>query len=140
MSSAGNVGYTEARGGILNEVNITNTYTVRVGLPGDSFIIDTSVMCETTSANGNYTVTVPNGVSVGQWVAIVFETETSDQTVTVTCTTGPDYSLTAVNDYVMLHWLGSVVGWRSLVLLMICTYESVIFWGTLMQRFRLERI
>jgi len=113
MSATGNILYDMARAGILNEVNITNTYTVRVGLPGDSFIVDSSVMCESTVANGNYTVTVPNGVSVGQTVAIVFETEGSNETVTVTTTTGPDFSLTAASDYVILKWLGSVVGWVS---------------------------
>ena len=109
--SAGNILYEQARARILNEVNVGDTYSVRTGRPTDSFILDSSVMCTSTAAVGNFTVTVPDGVAIGQRVAIVFEVEGSNETITVTTTTGPDFSLTAAADYVRLEWLGSVVGW-----------------------------
>ncbi len=67
-----------------------------------------------TSAGNDMVITVPDAVYPGQELLITFLTEGSNETVTVTTTTGSDYSLTAANDYAILEWVNANVGWVAL--------------------------
>jgi len=86
------------------------TYTVVVGGSGNSFKSDRVINVTTTDGN-SMTITVPDGIYEGQRLLINFVTEESAETVTVTTTTGGDYSMTAAGDYCSLEWVNSTVGW-----------------------------
>ena len=86
------------------------TYTARVGGTTYGFIED-RVIDVTTSSGNDLEITVPNGAYAGQRLLINFVTEGSNETVTVTTTTGSDYSLTAAGDYCSLEWTNSTTGW-----------------------------
>lgn len=91
--------------------NVTvSTYTVRTGRTTDAFAIDNPVVA--SGASNAITLTVPDGVAVGQTLLIVCSDGTNN--ITVTTTTGSDYSLTAAGDYASLQWSGSDSGWVAL--------------------------
>lgn len=113
--SAGNWFATRKRAHDLRTKSITTsstvtTYTARVGGSAYNFIEDRVINVTTTSGN-SLTITVPNGVYAGQRLLINFVTEGSAETITVTTTTGSDYSLTAAGDYVSLEWVNATSGW-----------------------------
>lgn len=113
--SAGNWFATRKRAHDLRTKSITTsstvtTYTARVGGSAYNFIEDRAINVTTTSGN-SLTITVPNGVYAGQRLLINFVTEGSTETITVTTTTGSDYSLTAAGDYVSLEWVNATSGW-----------------------------
>lgn len=112
--SAGNLFLTRKKAFDLYERTVTaSTATTKVGGSSDGFVEDRVVNVVTTSAV-NCTVTVTNGTYEGQRVLINFLTEGSNETVTVTTTTGSDYSLTAAGDFCSLEWVNSTVGWTAL--------------------------
>ena len=116
--SVGNYFETRRKAFKLRTKNITTsasltTYTTKVGGPSDDFIEDRVIKVTTTDGN-DITITVSDGLYEGQKVLIIFQTEGNNETVTVTTTTGSDYSLTAVNDYCFLEWFNAAAGWIAL--------------------------
>jgi len=95
----------------LTTATATVTYTAKVD--ADAFMnghVERVIEVVTTSGN-DMVITVPDGAYSGQLLLISFLTEGNDETVTVTTTTGTDYSLTAANDYCSLEWINANVGW-----------------------------
>jgi hypothetical protein len=110
--SAGNLQHTANRNRDLREKLFTATGTVRTGRVADHFAIDNPVLV--TSPAADVTLTVPDGVEIGQRLNILFTADANSKTVTVTTTTGDDGSLTAAGDFVALEWFGATSGWQKL--------------------------
>jgi len=91
---------------------VSATYTTKVGSTSDNFIVDRVITV--TDPADNFTITVTNGTVEGQRLLISFLNDSESKTVTVTCTTGSDYSLTAAGHYASLEWVGSSSGWVAL--------------------------
>ena len=116
--SAGNWFETKRKAFDLRTKEITTSstvtaYTSRAGGSAHGFVEDRVINVITSSGN-DLTITVSNGSYEGQRILITFLTEGSDETVTVTVTTGSNYSLTAANDYCSLEWINANVGWIAL--------------------------
>jgi hypothetical protein len=112
MGSAGNIQFTSLRSANQRERDITATATIRTGRPSDDFVIDNPV--NVVSPEDDTTLTIPDGIEVGQRLNILFSADANSKTVTVTTTTGDDGSLTAAGDFVALEWFGSTSGWQKL--------------------------
>ena len=101
---------------ILTTSSTLTTYTAKTGtvattgLKDGSGVIDRVIKVITTSGN-NITITVPNGLYSGQQLLIIFQTEGSDETVTLTPDSGSLTNLTAATGYSSLEWINSSVGW-----------------------------
>ena len=90
------------------------TYTAKTGRPADNFVFD-RVIKVTTTATYNMTITVPDGVYIGQRLLVIFEVEGSTETVDVSTTTGDDATqMTAAGGYSDLCWMGDTLGWVEL--------------------------
>lgn len=90
------------------------TYTAKTGRSADNFIQD-RVIVVTSTATFSMTITVPDGVSYGQMLLVIFEVEASSETVDVTTTTGDNATqMTAAGGYSELQWQGSTLGWVEL--------------------------
>jgi hypothetical protein len=116
--SSGNWFETKRKAFDLRTKEITTSstvtvYTSRAGGSAHGFVEDRVINVITSSGN-DLTITVSNGSYEGQRILITFLTEGSDETVTVTVTTGSNYSLTAANDYCSLEWINANVGWIAL--------------------------
>lgn len=107
---------TEKKAVDLRTVNLTTgsgkiTYTARTGRVADNFIAD-RVINVTTTSTYSMTITVPDGVYMGQLLLVSFVTEAGTETVDVTTTTGSDATqMTDDGGYSLLMWINSVVGW-----------------------------
>ena len=113
--SAGNLFETRRKAFKLRTKSITTsasltTYSTRVGGASDNFIEDRVIKVTTTSGN-SITITVSNGIYEGQKVLIIFQAEGSNETVTVTPTTGSANNLTATPGYTLLEWSNATTGW-----------------------------
>jgi hypothetical protein len=97
----------------LHERTFTATGTVKTGRAdsNDNGLIDNPVLI--TDPAANVTLTVPDGKQVGQVLFILFTSDASSKTVTITTTTGDDGSLTAAGDYAAFHWMGATSGWQK---------------------------
>lgn len=109
--TAGTHQFTRNRAFGLNEKVFTATGTLRTGRSDDTFIFDNPV--KVTDPAADTTLTVPDGVEIGQQLFIVFTSDASSKTVTITTTTGDDGSLTAAGDYAAFHWCGATSGWQK---------------------------
>lgn len=109
--SSGNYQFERKRNYELREKTIDTTYTVKTGRSSDNLIIDNPINIADPSAD--FTLTVSNGSYEGQTLLITFTSDASDKTVTVTVTTGTNYSLTAAGDFASLEWVNSTVGWAA---------------------------
>jgi len=107
--SAGNFEIERKRNYELKRRVIDATATVRTGRAVDHNMIDPVI--DIVDPAAGVTLTVPDGTYVGQKLLITFSSDANGQTVTVTTTTGGDYSLTAVGDYASLEWVNSTSGW-----------------------------
>jgi len=97
----------------LTTSSTNTTYTAKVDKTAfEAGNVERVIDVITTAGNG-MTVTVPDGAYSGQLLLITFLTEGSNETVTVTTTTGADFSLTAANDYCSIEWVNANVGWKA---------------------------
>ena len=110
--SAGNLQFTTNRAYDLNEKTFTATGTLRTGRSADHFIFDNPV--KVTDPAADVTLTVPDGVELGQRLHVNFTSDASSKTVTVDTTTGDNGSLTAAGDFVSMEWCGATSGWQKL--------------------------
>lgn len=115
--SAGNYFETRRSAYNLRTKEITtsstlSTYTTRAGGAKDSFIED-RVIKVTTTTNNSLTITVSDGTYEGQRLLIIFETEETNEGVTLTPVTGSITNLSAQNDYTSLEWVGAL-GWKEM--------------------------
>jgi len=114
--SAGNYCETRRKAFLKRTVAVTwptLTYTVKVGSASDDFIIDRVINVTIVDAYGTVTILVPDGIYPGQRLLINYVAEDAvclDE-VTVTTTTGADYSLGEIGDYCTLEWIDSGTGW-----------------------------
>ena len=114
--SAFNFFNTEQRATDIRTVNLTTasgkiTYTARTGRVADNFVMD-RVINVTTTSTYSMTITVPDGVYMGQLLLVSFVTEAGTETVDVTTTTGSDATqMTDDGGYSLLMWTDSVNGW-----------------------------
>ncbi len=113
--SSGNYFETRRKAFKLRTKNITTSasltaYTTRVGGPSNDFIEDRVIKITTTAGN-SITITVSDGIYEGQKVLIIFQAEGSNETVTVTPTTGSATNLTATPGYTLLEWSNVTTGW-----------------------------
>ena len=109
MSSEANQGYMTRQGLNYEQRTVTATCTLRTGRATDIFMADSVVIVEDPAAD--VTLTVPDGVQVGQTMIIVFESNDDSKTLTVTTTTGTDYSSTTAGQYTYIIWSGATSGW-----------------------------
>lgn len=110
--SAGNLFYTREKAFGAKTKAVTSTHTVNVG--GVAYNFYEQRVITVTDPTASFTLSVPNGAYEGQELLITFISDASGVTITVTTTTGADYSLTAAGDYVRLEWMNSTVGWVAL--------------------------
>ena len=82
--------------------------TIRTGRTADAFAVDNPV--EITVGANTYTVTVPDGIVLGQQIIFFCDSRTSG-TVTVATTTGTDLTLDATGEWGILMWTDSTTGW-----------------------------
>lgn len=92
------------------------SYTVRVGLASDDFICDRVVNVTIVDASGTITITVPDGIYLGQRLLINYVAE--DAVCADEVAVEPDtaahtaaYALGELGDYCTLEWVGSDIGW-----------------------------
>jgi len=95
----------------LHDKTITATATVKTGRPADDGLFDNPILVVNPAANT--TVTIPDGDYVGQTLFIVLNGNASSVTLTVTCTTGTDYTTTTSGQWTLMVWTGSVAGWAK---------------------------
>lgn len=94
-----------------NSKTVTATYTARVGSVANHFAYDNPIIVVNPAAD--VTVTIPDGYYVGQTLYIVLNGNTSSKTLTVTCTTGTDYSTSTSGQWTLMVWTGAVAGWAK---------------------------
>lgn len=95
----------------LHELTVTATATVKTGTPTYDGLFDNPVVVDDPAAD--VTLTIPDGDYVGQTLMVAFNGNTSSKTLTVTCTTGTDYTTTTSGQYTLMVWTGSVAGWAK---------------------------
>lgn len=95
----------------LHDLTVTATATVKTGTPTYDGLFDNPVIVDDPAANT--TVTIPDGDYVGQTLFIVMNGNASSKTLTVTCTTGTDYSTSTSGQWTLMVWTGSVAGWAK---------------------------
>ena len=93
----------------LHAQTVSSTYTVRTGTPAYNGLFDNPVIVSDPAAA--ITLTIPDGDYVGQELMIVFESNGSSQTLTVTTTTGTDYSSSTAGQWTLIRWTGATSGW-----------------------------
>ncbi len=93
----------------LHAKTITGTYTARTGTSTYNGLFDNPIIIDDPAAD--FTLTVPDGEYVGQELMIVLESNASSVTVTVTATTGTDYTLATAGYWVLVRWTGATAGW-----------------------------
>lgn len=88
------------------------TYTAKVGRPEDDFVIDKFIRVTTTDGN-SMTITLPNGVYLGQQIHVLFEVVVGTETVAVANAAAGAIAtpMTNAGGYSILEWTGSTIGW-----------------------------
>ena len=103
--------YSRNRALAQNKKVVTTTYTVRVGTTANLFIIDPVI--DVADPADDFTLTVPDGVEIGQELVLVMSVNTNSKTCTVAfanhANTGstPTASLDAADEYLKQIWTGS---------------------------------
>jgi len=111
MSSPANFFYHQLSALDNNKRTVTKTCTIRVGSADDGFAIDQPV--DVVNPAADTTVTVPDGVQIGQELLVTFNGNSASKTLTLTCTTGTDYSSSTSGQWTKMVWTGSVAGWAK---------------------------
>ena len=113
MSTPANWFETEHKAMDLRTKTLTNesTYTAKVGGPTYNWVVDRIINVVTIASGNNLEIEVPNGYYQGQKMTIALKTLGHDETVTITTTTGSDYTLDAAGEYVILEWADATAGW-----------------------------
>ena len=111
-----NFDFEENRNAVQRTVTLTNkaTYTVKVGTSSNDLKADKVINVVTTTDGNDLVITVPDGLYGGQRLLINLVTLGDNETVTITTTTGTDYTLDTLGDYVVLCWTNSTTGWVAL--------------------------
>ena len=99
--SVANWGTNEVRWLDLYKKTITESYTVIVG--ADHYR-DSIIICDDCAADA--TITLPDGIYIGQRVVILVKSDVNNKTVTVTPDNGTGSSLIVENDFVEELWSG----------------------------------
>ena len=110
MASAGNMFYEELRGLAAAKRTVTATCTARVGTPANGFRVDKVLDVDDPAAN--VTITIPDGLEIGQTVMIVTSSNSESKTITASVThhttSDPEAgTLSTVDQYVLLMWTGT---------------------------------
>lgn len=95
----------------VHQLDVTATATVKTGTPTYNGLFDNPVIV--TDPAAATTVTIPDGDYVGQTLMIVLESNDNSQTLTVTCTTGTDYSTSTAGQFTLMVWTGATAGWAK---------------------------
>lgn len=113
MANPGNWFETERKANELRTKTLTNeaTYTVKIGGPSYDFVVHRIINVVTVADGNDLTITVPDGLYQGQKITIALKTLGDNETVTITTTTGSDYTLDAAGEYVILEWADATAGW-----------------------------
>lgn len=111
MSSPANFFYQQLSALDNNKRTVTKTCTIRVGSADDDFAIDQPIILVNPAAD--VTLTVPDGVQIGQELLVMFNGNSHSKTLTVTCTTGTDYSTSTTGQWTKMVWTGAVAGWAK---------------------------
>ncbi len=85
MGSPGNLQYSKLRSYGMNEKIVTATCEPRVGADDDYFLIDNPVIVADPAAD--VTITVADGVEVGQQIFIATKSNSGSKTITISVTT-----------------------------------------------------
>ena len=101
----------------LTKKTVTTDHTVKVGGPDYNFHEDRVILIG--ALTGDITITVPNASYYGQELLIALSGAPGGYSVTVTTTTGNDYTFTAAGDYASLEYVNDVSGWIAL-----CSQET----------------
>jgi len=101
--------FTEGRGYEAGTKTIDAAYTVRVGTGANSFHIDRVVIVDDPAAN--LTVTVPDGLYVGQELLIVFESNSDSKILTIDGNAAQDSTMNDAGMYQISLWTGETTGW-----------------------------
>jgi len=110
MASVANQGRVNILSLDHDKRTVTETCTLRVGTAANQFVIDRVAEVEDPAANT--TITVPDGLYIGQTVMIVTSSNDDSKTVTVSVTHHPTSdpetgTLSTVDQYVLLLWTGT---------------------------------
>lgn len=95
----------------LHKLTMTATGTVKTGTPTYDGLFDNPIVVANPAAD--VTVTIPDGDYIGQTLFIALNGNASSKTLTVTCTTGTDYSTSTSGQWTLMVWTGSVAGWAK---------------------------
>jgi hypothetical protein len=95
---------------ILHEVNPTGDYTAKVGTAAyKDGLFDNPIVYSDPAADA--TLTVPDGAYVGQTLMITLESNEDSKTLTITTTTGTDFTMATAGYHVLIVWTGATSGW-----------------------------
>ena len=101
--------FTEARGYVAGTKTIDAAYTVRVGTAANSFHVDRVVVVEDPAAD--MTLTVPDGLFVGQQLLITLESNDDSKTLTIDGNAAQDSTMETAGMYQISEWVGATTGW-----------------------------
>ena len=109
MASPANLQYETLRSCDLNKKKVTESCTIKVGTDDNYFQIDNPVYVEDPDAD--LTITVPDGVIIGQKVYIVNKSNSDSKTVTISVsnhyTSSPEtFTISTEGQNLLLGWDG----------------------------------
>jgi len=89
---------------------VTGTYTARTGRPTDSFVLDHPIDIADPAAD--FTLTIPDGVAMGQELLIVMSSNDDSKTATISFThhesaDAGTTSLDAADEAIKVIWTGT---------------------------------
>lgn len=106
-----NFEFRRGQSAVANTRTITATATARTGRVADNFVFDNPIIVDDPAAD--VTLTIPDGSYVGQLLLVNLTGNASSKTLTVTCTTGTDYSTSTDGQYTLMIWSGATAGWAK---------------------------
>lgn len=94
----------------LNAKAVAADYTVRVGGTADNFAVDNPVKTDATAA-ATFTVTVPDGVAIGQQLLLVCETAGADVEIAfdhhANSGSTPTAKFDVADEFLLVVWTGT---------------------------------
>jgi polygalacturonase len=100
---------TEKRAFDLRTKTVDDDYTVKIGSVSNNFVFDRVIVVSDPAAN--CTITVPDGIYVGQQLIITLESNDNSKTVTIDGNAAQDSTMATAGMYQISLWTGATTGW-----------------------------
>lgn len=107
--SANNWFLTQKKAVDINQVTVAADYTAKLGSVSDGFRFNPVIIVSEPAAN--LTVTVGNGVFVGQQLIITLESNSGAKTLTIDGNAAQDSTMASAGMYQISVWTGATTGW-----------------------------